>query len=107
MEKLFLRLNGVEITWRGVTERKDRKTGDIIKRDEAQGKTVQGMGAKPFNYDFGGVPDVLKGLVVGEKVDLDVAIKPYNDAIYVDILRVSRGGGDVPGHVGAGKGKVV
>ena len=90
MEKLFLRINGVKIEWQGETSRKDRKTGEIIKREEAQGFTIGNGSGKPFHYDFGGAPAELKSLVVGETVDLDVAIKPYNDQIYVDIMRINR-----------------
>lgn len=92
MEKLFLRIPGIMVTWRGETERTDRE-GKVIKRYEAQGFTV-GSNGKPFHYDFGGNKALLETLVKDEIVDAEVAVKGFNDAVYVDILRFNRVAGE-------------
>lgn len=88
MEKLFLKIPGIEVTWRGETVRTDRE-GKVIKRYQAQGFTV-GSDGKPFHYEFGGQQAVLETLVKGEIVEADVAVKGFNDSVYVDILRFNR-----------------
>lgn len=88
MEKLFLKIPGIKVTWRGETERTDRE-GKVIKRFQAQGFTV-GSDGKPFHYEFGGQKALLETLVVDDVVEAEVAVKGFNDAVYVDILRFNR-----------------
>jgi hypothetical protein len=86
MQKMFCKLEKVEIVWTGDKTGKDGKISPIC-----QGETAAAGSGRKTLYDFGGVAEQVKSLKVGECVSLEVAVRAYNDALFLDIMKVEKG----------------
>ena len=77
-----MKLKEVEITWTGKTTDKNDREQDI-----ALGFTLSERGA-PTQFNFGGVPDLVKSLKVGDKVNLEIVVQPGWNTLYTDIIKI-------------------
>lgn len=79
LQKVFAKMEGLEIVWKGTTKKKD---GKEVPACQAMVKSPQGH----VQTMYLGGNGVVTPLKLGDVIDAEVAIRAYGNALYLDLI---------------------